>query len=986
MKSSRNSGEIRRKEGRRLFSLATLITVAIILLVVVSVLAIAGVLFHNLNINLAREFEERIRAEGNEIGQALTNRIDAAQGRLKNLTLDNTVRVTLMLETSQQLDEYLAKGYAEEPDLHFFVTDPEREKVFVAGGEPFSPAEIAHVLAAPAHGGNLENTIARLGFSYCATAPVKRRLETIGTGAVVYQPGRDRYLQQIMAGREGNRLVLVRDGKIWDLLAGTILAEAGTVPAPSSAGIRRLKIDGRSYEAVRRDEFPELYYLADLNRLESARRQVLFSLLLPSAIVIGLAVFVSILISRRISRPLQQLSRLALAIAARGRDRTDSVSTTRIIEFERFRSSLATMVDRLEQAREMERYQELFDNVADIVIIQDLDGRIIDANQVAERQLASAGQSLAGRRLIDLVPAGAAGSLQQELDKLHHGPEKSIFSTEIADAGGNALAVECHTRRIVYNNQEVFLNVLRDINDRMAAENLLKESQRILTTVLDSIQATILVCDVASHEILFMNRQTIETYGENTDNRKCYQFIKNSDKPCKNCPIPGLLADRQALTPGREAYNAVVDKWFMSYDRLIDWIDGRQAKLQISFDISEMKKLEAQREQARAQLRKAQKMEAIATLAGGVAHDLNNILTGIVSFPDLLLLQVKKDDPMYRPLAIIRDAGLRASAIVQDLLTLARRGVLVNEVVNLNEIVLAYLDSPEHQRLMGEHEGVDIVLDLQDELFNIIGSPLHLSKTIMNLAANGVEAIDKHGTLAIATFAEMVGPDKAATLDMKSGEYVVLRIEDNGCGIEEQARSRIFEPFFTTKVMGKSGTGLGMAVVWGTVEDHEGFIDLQSEVGRGTVFTLYFPLTRKKLLKEQMVFSRGTFKGNGETILVVDDVAELRDIASLMFTQLGYQVATAASGEEAVAYLSAHRADLVLLDMIMVGGMNGLETYRRILELHPGQKAIITTGYSEIQIVQEARALGAGQYIKKPYLFEEIAKAVWTELHKATPN
>ena len=982
----KNNDGVYGEESRRLFSLASLITVAIILLVAISVFAISGVLFHNLNNSLTREFEERVRAEGNEIGQALSNRIDAAHGRLRNLALDNTVRVTLMLETSRQLGEYLANSYAGEPDLHFFVTDPEHKNVFVAGDAPFSPEEIAHFFSAPESGGNIENIVARLGFSYSVTCPVKRRQETIGTGAVVYQLNRDRYLHKIMAGREDNRLVLVRDKKIWDLLSGAILAELDTAPTPTNASIMRLELDGRSFAAVPREEFRDLYYIADLNRLFAARKQVLASLLLPSAIVITLAVFVSVLISGRVSRPLQQLSRLALAIAAKGKDSTGSVSATRIVEFERFRSSLDTMVDHLEHAREMERYQELFDNVADIVIIHDLDGSIVDANQVAVRQLEASGHSLSGRRLADLVPDDFASNIGQELDCLRRGGEKTIFTTRIRDASGKALYVECHARRIVYDNREVVLNVLRDINDRKAAENALEESQRILTTVLDSIQATIYVCDVGSHEILFMNRQMIETYGENADNRTCYRFIKNSDEPCENCPAKNLLQDRQAMTLAREVYNPVVDRWFMSYDRLIGWIDGRLAKFQVSFDISGLKRLEAQREQAQAQLRKAQKMEAIATLAGGVAHDLNNILSGIVSFPDLLLMQVKKDDPMHRPLTTIRDAGLRASAIVQDLLTLARRGVVVNEVVNLNEIVAAYLESPEHQRLMSEHEGVAIVLDLQEDLFNIIGSSLHLSNTIMNLVANGVEAIEKQGTLRISTLVEVVGPGKAATIDMKSGEYVVLRIADDGCGIEEKSRSRIFEPFFTTKVMGKSGTGLGMAVVWGTVEDHEGYIDLQSEVGKGTVFTLYFPLTRKKLLKEQMAFSSSTFKGNGETILVVDDVAELRDIASLMFTRLGYQVATAASGEEAVSYLSGNRADLVLLDMVMEGGMNGLDTFRRILEIHPGQKAIITTGYSEIQIVQEARALGAGQYIKKPYLFEEIAKAVWTELHEPIPD
>jgi len=166
------------------------------------------------------------------------------------------------------------------------------------------------------------------------------------------------------------------------------------------------------------------------------------------------------------------------------------------------------------------------------------------------------------------------------------------------------------------------------------------------------------------------------------------------------------------------------------------------------------------------------------------------------------------------------------------------------------------------------------------------------------------------------------------------------------------------------------------------MEDHEGFIDLETNIGDGSSFKLYFPVTRKKLLEEQLSLSQNDYNGRGESILVIDDVVEQRDIASMMFSHLGYKVSSVSSGERAVEYLKKHSADLILLDMIMEGGMDGLETYRQILKIHPGQKAIITTGYSETESVKEVLKLGAGQYIKKPYLFEEIAQAIKTELSK----
>lgn len=173
-----------------------------------------------------------------------------------------------------------------------------------------------------------------------------------------------------------------------------------------------------------------------------------------------------------------------------------------------------------------------------------------------------------------------------------------------------------------------------------------------------------------------------------------------------------------------------------------------------------------------------------------------------------------------------------------------------------------------------------------------------------------------------------------------------------------------------------------MAVVWGTVEDHDGYIELDSTPGQGTTFSLYFPVTRTKLLKRQSIISDINFKGNGETILIIDDVKEQRDVAVLVFSQLGYHALAVESGEEAISFLSENSIDLILLDMIMEGGMNGLETYKEILTLHPGQKAIVTTGYSKTSDVNEALEMGAGQYIKKPYLYDEIAQAAWSELAK----
>jgi len=393
----------------------------------------------------------------------------------------------------------------------------------------------------------------------------------------------------------------------------------------------------------------------------------------------------------------------------------------------------------------------------------------------------------------------------------------------------------------------------------------------------------------------------------------------------------------------------------------------------VAADITEEKRLEKR-------LLQSQKMEAVGTLAGGVAHDLNNILSGLVGYPELLLLDIPEDSPLRKPILTIQDSGQKAAVIVQDLLTLARRGVAITEVVNLNDIVYDHLESPEHEKLKSFHSGVEFEINLAPDLLNILGSPVHLSKTIMNLLSNAAEAMPDASIITMSTSNQYLDRPVRGYEDVQEGDYIVLSVVDSGVGMSEEDLARIFEPFYTKKVMGRSGTGLGMAVVWGTVKDHKGYIDIESSEGKGTTFTLYFPVTRKEIAKDESLVSIEDYMGKGESVLIVDDVEKQRELASKMLNRLGYSANTVSSGKEAVDYLKNNSADLLVLDMIMDPGIDGLDTYKKILELHPGQKAIIASGFSETERVKEAQKLGAGQYINKPYTLENIGLAIKNEL------
>ena len=445
----------------------------------------------------------------------------------------------------------------------------------------------------------------------------------------------------------------------------------------------------------------------------------------------------------------------------------------------------------------------------------------------------------------------------------------------------------------------------------------------------------------------------------------------------RNDPTHHMVSENQTKTRSHK------DVWIAWTYKPIFTDDGQFTEiLCIGNNITEIKRASQEKEELQAQLQRAQKMEAIGTLAGGVAHDLNNILSGIVSYPELLLMDLKDDSPLRKPILTIQKSGEKAAAIVQDLLTLARRGVEATEVINLNAIVSEYLLSPEHAKLELNHPNVNIERQLDENLLNILGSPVHLSKTIMNLVSNAAEAMQDGGTIVITTENRHIDKLMSGFDDIDKGDYATITVIDTGIGISPEDIERIFEPFYTKKTMGRSGTGLGMAVVWGTVKDHRGYIDITSTEGQGTEITLYFPITRKVFHPEAEIASIQELMGTGESILVVDDIEAQRQIATEMLEKLGYRVATVSSGEEAVAYLHEHMADLLVLDMIMEPGIDGLETYREILKICPGQKSIIASGYSESVRVKEALELGVGTYVKKPYLLEKIGRAIRAELER----
>lgn len=429
--------------------------------------------------------------------------------------------------------------------------------------------------------------------------------------------------------------------------------------------------------------------------------------------------------------------------------------------------------------------------------------------------------------------------------------------------------------------------------------------------------------------------------------------------------VPGLTADREYRILRKDGQI----RWVHEVIRNLSDASGKPVLVQGAvYEITERKQMEER-------LRRAQRLEMAGRVAAQVAHDLNNLLVPLSAFPELIKMQLPQDHPAVPMCDSMITAAQQIATINEDMRALGRRVHFEQQPTDLNEVVRRALGSvPEWPK------AIDVELRLALNLLTVNGSPVQLLRLVVNLASNAAEAMQGRGCLTIETENIYVDRPLARYNRVEVGEYVRLSVTDNGPGIALEIRDKIFDAFFTTKSKSdRPGTGLGLSIVQAIVDDHRGYLDLESEVGKGAIFRVYLPASREPLREVRI----SELRGGSETILVVDDDPVQRDVMGHLLTVLGYCVETAATGEEAVAYVAKQPIDLVALDMIMSPGIDGTETYRRMLEVRPGQRAIILSGYTESELVREAQSLGAGAYLRKPVVLENLARAVRDELDRA---
>jgi two-component system, cell cycle sensor histidine kinase and response regulator CckA len=536
------------------------------------------------------------------------------------------------------------------------------------------------------------------------------------------------------------------------------------------------------------------------------------------------------------------------------------------------------------------------------------------------------------------------------------------------------LETECRLRYDANGRYVGAIYGTRDISERKLAEEALRESEKKFRDVFETSRDLIYICAIDGRVL--------------DANEAAKRFLGYSSEEIKDLNIIDFYAhpeEREALV------KEVIEKGYVedheikvkkkdgtSFDALVTVIikrdeNGNAIGLHGSVsDITEKRRLEQQ-------VIQSQKMEAVVSLAGGIAHNFNNILVGIMGYSEYLVSRKKEDDPDYKPLKTIHEGAVKASELTKQLLNTARTGFYNPSPINLNDVVEKVLP------LVSGTFNRSIVIEthLNGDLMILEGDTGQLEQTLLNLCINARDAMPSGGKLIIETYNKKLDADFMKThLLIDEGEYVVLSITDTGVGIAPETKERIFEPFFTTKDLG-AGTGMGLATVYGIVKNHNGQISVYSEVGKGTTFKLYFPATDKKFIKIEKESKTVIDQGKG-TILIIDDEHTVREMWESFLTENGYRVVSAENGQEGIGIFQDRKdeIDLIILDLIMPK-MGGKETLPLLREIKPDIKVLISSGYSENGQAKEILESGVDGFIQKPIRLTELAKTISSILGKS---
>ncbi len=615
----------------------------------------------------------------------------------------------------------------------------------------------------------------------------------------------------------------------------------------------------------------------------------------------------------------------------------------------------------------------ILNSTIEMVTYQDIDLKILWANRAAGESVGSSAEDLAGRYCYELwerrsTPCTDCPALEAVRTGQPH-------TTEIVTSdGGTYLHTGCPVLDENGNVTGVVTTTL-DITERRRAEELVMEKSQDLELILDNIPIGLSYLD-SEMKFMRINRfveRTIGLESEKVKSKHCYDVIgqyagddtrKGKDRICDACQVVQTLKDGKTHAHERESRPGFIIR--NTSVPITDENGKTTGAIEMIENITALKRAEKEKKKIETLFREAQKTEAIGTLAGGIAHDFNNLLTTIQGTASLMLLDIDSTHPHYERLQTITKQVRRGASLTAQLLGYASKGRYEVKPISFNQIVEETSDT-----FGRTHKEITIHLELTEDLSSIEADRSQIEQVLLNLYINASGAMPRGGTLTLKTMNVTHNDIKDIVHNPRSGSYALLTVTDTGTGMDKEVRERIFEPFFTTKQMG-IGTGLGLASAYGIIKGHRGYIHVDSEKGRGTIFSIYLPASDKEVVKA-IKPAEHVIKGSG-TILLADDEDSVLEIGVIMLEKTGYTVLEAKGGREAVEIYEANKdkIDLVILDMIMPD-MGGGEAYDKMKEINPDVKVLLSSGYSIEGQATEILDRGCDSFIQKPFSLKKLS-------------
>ncbi len=949
-------------ERRKRFSIQLMLAIGV--LVTVAVLLISGVLYIYFGKRLDHEFRNKIAARKGQAELILSRRFVQIQRRLEDLSTDNAIRVTLLLDAPAQLEDRLARFYGPDNGLSFFVRKAAAPLVSPAHSE-----QVVDALLTPPPGDPPALKAETSPVVWWFETPITSDEARLGTAHARYDLSRDQELierlQQLIAG---DILVCTTDG-LNSLITGSAFELDAKVLSQAS-GAAALAVGPEGHRILKLDGYTDLYFLFSSADLVSEKRRISMLIGLFTLAVLTFSAGLSIFLGQQMATPLRKMAQKAIQISKGEKNLSFETHPGDYWEIAELSKAFDSMLRTLKAAEEKSRYKELLENVDDAVYLIDRSGRILDANEASYSRLGYSSAEFFALPLSALMPPADA---ERVLGALGDADGRRTLETRHLKADGSALPVEIKVRQIDYRGEKVVLSVARDVSDRKEAEMALRESEERFRSVVENSHEGFLIIDHQFH-ILYVNPEACRVVGyppeDLTGGDVGRLLTPESLKVVKKNYFDWLRGDKVPTHYEFDLLRKDGDTRRVTISStIINDLNGNPQVVAQVLDITDRIRQEAERKELENKLIHAQKMEAVGTLAGGIAHDFNNLLMGIQGRISVMQLNLPGDHPHSEHIQAIGKTIKSAAALTKQLLGFARGGKYEVKPTCLNDLVAKTCDMFSRTK-----KEVSIRRNLREGLWSVDVDRGQIEQVLLNLYVNAGQAMPDGGELFLETENVTLRPAFCRSYGVDPGEFVKLTVRDTGVGMDEGTMARIFEPFFTTKEIGK-GSGLGLASVYGIVQNHKGIVRVSSKEGQGASFFIYLPASDKRVVAEAGV--RYELARGQESILLVDDEEEILHVGSLMLKELGYHVMLACSGKDALAILEIdpQGVDLVILDMVMPEMAGGV-AFDRLRAVRPDLRVLLASGYSLNRQTQEVIRRGGGGFIQKPFDMAGLSRKI----------